>query len=251
MATELTIAFDGTTDALREHRLSVRDFGPALVYLLAALRQSAKRMSRGAIVVDLELAKVDQGSTVPTFHVVARPRSGQVPLAFADPDLANKATQEVLASIQQRGHGSTPNRAVQKYLSALPKTVTTQGYTLTRGGQVMMAVEVKGSAEEEPGPDLPVLRTIQGSVYGVRFDPMPDAVEIEAAGKKYVCSANRNLVEKALSMRSQLVYATVVGLPGRWRLVALRAQPFVPQSPEERMASIFSRWSGLFARLAQ
>lgn len=251
MATDLIITFDGATEALREHRLSLADFGPALMYLRAALqraaRDAAEKGARGS--VDLELSAVEKGSTKPTLRIVYR-QDGQSAFVFTLEEIAAIATTRVVRDITAESRGEACNVRVRKLLRSIPPGVTVQRYAVVRDGVQIESAEVHVVTLVRPTRAMPTLRSVECVVVGVAFAPAPTTVEIDVAGRLLTCDATPDMVERALAMRNQRVYATVLGWESRRRLLTLRDRPYVPPPEAERTKAIFTRWADLLERLA-
>jgi hypothetical protein len=247
MAIELIIEFDGTSESLREHRLSVAAFSPALTLLRVGLRQAARKIERG-VDVDLELRDLGQGSTIPAFVVTIVSAIGL--LAYAEQEIATNAATSFVRDIEGEARGEARNHIARRYLAAMPSMVSTQRYRLRRDGAELLDVPIGAVGLPELAVDLARLRTAECLVLGVQFAPAATSVEIQIDGKRYWCEATEAQIDRALALRGTLAHATIVGRHPSWRLVALRDHAYVAPSPAERSRMILSRWAGLLQRLA-
>ena len=253
MTIELAIAFDGDLESLRQHRLSLAAFGKSLTLLLAGLRQAAKKTERG-VVIDLELQRVDTGSSDPVFVVSASLRADNVfpsLQGFMANEAASNAAQSFVRDVEREAKGERVSVAARRYLAALPSQIKKQRYAVRRDGVDIYVAPISNVIiAHEVEPDLDRLRTVECTVLGVHFAPAAPRVELLVDGKQQWCEATLEQVESALAMRANHVYATIVGRHPSWHLVALRDRPFTPPSPEERLQLLTTRWAGLLERLA-
>jgi hypothetical protein len=264
--TQLRVRFDGDVPGLAEHRLSLAAFGHPLALLLQALRRIATQMAtnadgaehpkRGgrfanlAKQLDIEVTSIEGSSSgidaIVSFAFVA----DELPLLM---DLGDRATIELLESIENESRGVPRNWAARKYLASLPKGVNKQLYELHHNGDSRKRVEI-GSITIPEVPDLPSLMELEGSVIGVGFDPGRSEVRIKAEDSNLSpFGATDEQVNEALLMRNATVRALGVSDGKRTRLLALSraSSPRFKMTPEDVEKHIFGRWSGVFARLAK
>lgn len=262
MGTELLISFDGDTESLREHRLSIAEFGNAIRELLQAVRRTATAMlsaadnegqfARQAAAIDLELGTLSQGSVGLAFAVTATPRR-QPSLLPEDNALAASAISNLLDCLERESRGEPCSRAARRYLRALPPSVRSQTYELRHAGAVRKSVKISSVALAEPELALPRVQTLVGLISRVGFAPGRPMIGIMPGGgdKMVECTASDSLVEIALQLRGREIYATTVARDKDVRLVALRASPFVPSSAEQRIEEMSLRWGNTLRRLAE
>jgi hypothetical protein len=266
MAAELKITWDGSTPGLAEHRLSLAAFGYPLELLLAALRRIATQMVSTAIdtehpktgrfanlarQLDIELVSVEGNSggfnSVVTF---AQP-PGELPLFM---DLPERATTELLESIEQESKGVARNWAVRKYLYALPRGLNKQLYELHDNGTEKKRVTISDiSLTDIPPSDMPSLVEYEGSVVGVGFSPGRSEVKVKSDSSSPSLDATDEQVVAALQMRKANIRVLGVHDGKRARLLSIAnaSSPRFKITPEEIEKHIFKRWEGVFARLAK
>lgn len=250
MAIELHISFDGTSQALREHRLSVAEFARALVLLRAGLRREARKIEKG-VEVDLELKAIEKGSAVPAFVIKVSPGPNML-LPIAHPDIARAAAVTFMKDVEAEAKGQARSRAARSYLRAIPQSVTAQSYTLRDGEAEILRIPVGGVELVDVGSELPRLREFECAVLGVQFAPAPPRVELYVDGKRHWYDATAKQVERALELRGRIgpVFATVIGRRHAWRLGALRERQHVAPPPAERTKLIAEKWHDVLTRLA-
>ncbi len=258
--TQLDILWDGSVRGLKEHRVSLTEFGPAMTQLLLATRRITSqillnaleatevgRLANAAKHMDIELVGVKQGSS--GFESI---------LAFDAPDkqdslfgrLVEDVGSELMEAIRLESEGVYRNAAVRKYLALLPKGLERQSYRLHENGREIKKVEVgrmRLPAVAVPPPAL--LQTI-GSVVGVGFEPGKPEVRIKGEGVAFSAMADERQIEKALSSRGQEVSALAVASEAGTRLVALKTAEEREARRGKAAAAIFSKWRGAFEALA-
>lgn len=258
MATELEITFDGDTEALRQHRLSVREFGRALSALLAALQrtvttmtnQSTKegRFTKRASQVDLELRDLTKSSAKVAF-VITEP---QEPLIEDAAISTASAAARLLDDIQAESRGEARSQAARRYLSALPGNLKVQSYRLTSNGTVLRTIALSSITLAEVEPGLPSVKTLIGQVSRIGFPPALYTVGITTEDEKTMeCEASQQQVEAALKLRDRTVFASVVTHENRSRLVALREDPFTVPPEDDRLRRLSDHWNETLQLLAR
>lgn len=276
METQLKILWDGDAPGLAEHRLSLAEFGPALIRLLGAMRRIASgivtqahegsgknqrggRLAKLASQLDLEVTSVEEGSLGLVMACVLRLAPGQ----SAEPmdSLADQTCAEFLSAVEQESSGQLRNGMVREYLRALPKGVTSQLYTVRRSDGVDQTVEIKHVAIAKLPADAPGLSEFDANIVGVGFEPGRLEVRLlELKGRHLLtCSATQALVERALALRSQPVRALMVTTPdpakGHSKVRLLRIRPAEDAEtklrPEDRDGLVWRRWDELLRRFAQ
>jgi hypothetical protein len=134
MASQLRIRFDGEVPGLAEHRLSLAGFGKPLAVLLQALRRIATQMAgnaegaelpkRGgrfanlAKQLDIEITSIEGNSSGIDAVITFAFPPDEFPLLL---DLGDRATIELLDSIDSESKGVPRNWAVRNYLTSLPE----------------------------------------------------------------------------------------------------------------------------------
>lgn len=266
---EFQVRFDGTTEGLPTHRLSMAAFKTALPNLIEAVQMSAELASRGESEnskavrvgpvgrsVDLQLTSITDGCVTLNYVVTVTPDA-------ADPradDLPERTVRTFLGDLRAAGGTEgTRNRAAARYLKSLPAGVTSQDYRASADGVELASLQIAGSRALPPAALSPRLRTVTATIHGVVFRPKHERVTLTlAGGKKLTCRATAGVVERALTLRGGEVTATVLTTPDaggshRVDLVSLRpaAEPLKPPSVAERDAYLFAKWAGALARLAE
>lgn len=157
METRITIVWDGDTPGLKEHRLSLAEFSPALKSMLVAMRRIASgivtqaeevgdagsrrgRLANLAKQLDLEITGVEEGSLSLVLACVLRLAPMQNAELLAR--LADQTCTEFVAAIEQETTGQLRNDSVRKFLRALPAGITTQSYSVRRSDGVAKTVTV-------------------------------------------------------------------------------------------------------------
>lgn len=265
MRSELKITWDGATPGLAEHRLSLAAFGRPLDLLLASLRRIATQMVSTAIdtehpktgrfaniarQLDIEIESLVEGSGGFNGLVTFAQPPEELPLFM---DLPERATGELLDSIEQESKGVARNWAVRRYLSSLPRDVTTQVYELHENGTSKKRVTVSAISLTEIPSELPSLIEYEGSVVGVGFSPGRSEVRIKSELSSPSLDAADTQVEAALQMRKANVRVLGVHDGKRARLLSIAnaSAPRFKVTPEAVEKHIFERWKGVFARLAK
>lgn len=269
MASELKILWEGRAPGLDKHRLSVGAFGEPLNLLLTALRRIASQMVGSAVEgdqvqtgrfastaknLDIEIVGLEEGSTgVRTELVLREPPPAQITM-FGD--LLDRATEELLDSIERESKGQWTHASVRNYLRSLPPGVTRQVYELKNSAKPAKTVEIKDVHFTTPPAGFPYLVEIEGNVVGVGFDPGRNEVRVKAeeTPSAVTASATPDAVDKALTLRKEKVRAVAVNVSGkRPRLISLNrsTDPHFKFTTEAAEEHIFKRWKELLGRLAK
>lgn len=266
MATELTITYDGESEALRAHRLSVGEMGAALVQLLSALRRTASGMARDAGLdesygarggkfsdlakgLDLQISAIRDGCVTLDFQCVQQLR----PSETADMWLADGAITRVLDDLEAEAAGTPRNVAVRKYLQKLPPYVTRQVYVARKDGAVLREVSIGNLSMVETTASLPRVIRFSGRLAKVGLERGKETISIRVAatGRIITLAATSDLVERALELRQGDVLITVTtGATAR----LLRIDPIdaeVGGTPEERLEHLTARWAVALSELAK
>jgi hypothetical protein len=267
MAAEIKITWDGTAPGLVEHRLSIGAFGEPLRLLLVALRRIASQMATNAADgersvgrlanaarnIDIEIVSIKQNSSgvnaLITF--VAPPAPSQVGLFGT---LVDRATNELLDGIERESRGEPTYGVVRTYLYSLPDGTNKQKYELLEGGQRKKVVEVGEVKRTDLPPELPYLRTLEGNVVGVGFEPAKNEVRIRTeAIASITVTAKADDVNKAFEMRKEKVRTMAVQIGKQTRLISLKraADPRFKFEPDAAKKHIFEKWDNVLKALAK
>lgn len=267
MATRLTIKFEGDARGLREKRLSLADFGPAMAQLLKAYRRTASnllqsatggdinsatgRLHKQAELLDLEIEAIQGNSVEPSFVATQAPFEQQVALFGSLPE---QALDRLILDIEAEASGRPQSHVARKYLTDLPAGVHRQTYSLFDGTRVLRSVTFAAPHLAELPVDLPRLLKLVGTVVGVGFVPGANYVDFGVPGVKQPisCSARPEHVDQALALRTGPVEALILQAQ-KPRLMWLRsaADPFKPMGDAERSSAIHARWKDVLTVLAQ
>lgn len=266
MASELKIVWDGTVPGLAQHRLSVGSFGIPLQLLLGALRRIASNLVSNAADSAAEtgrLANVAKSIDIEIVNVVQGSSGVAAVLSFAEVqpqfeifgDLPERAATELLDAIDKESKGHPTNAPVRKYLRSLPDGTRRQVYELLEGGQTKKKTEVGEVKLTELPAELPFLRTLEGNIVGVGFEPGRNEVRVRTdAFVSLSITAKAAEVERALELRKEKIRTVTVHASGKLpRLVALKraADPRFKFDPDSAKKHIFSRWDNVLKRLAK
>ena len=260
MDKKLEILWDGRVPGLAEHRISIGAFGEPLILLLTAYRRIATsmlaqatrdtgRLRTPATLIDLELEEIKEGSGgISAVCVMHAPPGTNIDLFET---LTSRASEGLLADIEAEAHGEFRNTAVRNYLRALPPGVTGQKYAFTMNGHKReIAI---GSMQLPEGPaELPLLHERIYAIVGVGFEPGDSYVRFKGVDETVQCEATVDQVTKALELRFGSVYAFIVRIGRKARLLRLRrAGEDLPRlSSDQEEEILFGRWDGLLRRLS-
>lgn len=265
MGAEIKIRWDGDVPGIAEHRLSLAAFGEPLTQLLLALRRIATQMVSAAAErenpnfgrfanvarqLDIEIISIEGNSTGFNGCISFLQPPGELPL-FAD--LPERAAIELLDSIERESKGQPANWAVRKYLGSLPPTIHRQLYELHENGTTSKRVEIGDVRLMELPEEFPFLRQVEGSVTGVGFEPGRPEVRVRTATASVNFDATNEHVEAALTIRKESVRILGISDGKRTRLLDIvkASAPRFEVTPQSIEKHIFTRWSGVFARLAK
>jgi len=168
-------------------------------------------------------------------------------------DLPERATTELLDSIERESRGEPRNWAVRKYLRSLPVGVHHQSYELHDNGATKRRVDIGDLRLAEMPLELPSLRKLDGRIAGVGFEPGRTEVRVKSnAGTAATLDATAEQVDAALRMRNEDVRILGVSDGKRTRLlnVVNARTPEFKITDEAVETHIFKRWERVFARLA-
>jgi hypothetical protein len=262
---QLRIRWDGDVKGLAEHRISLAAFGQPLAYLLQALRRIATQMVSNAVdaehpkfgrftnqarQLDIELAKMEEGSGGFDALISFSQPPDELPLFW---DVPERATIELLDSIDQERQSIPRNSAVRRYLSSLPREVHKQLYEFHENGLVKKRVEFGDIDVAEVPPDLPSLVQYEGSIVGVGFEPGRSEVRIKSDTATPSLDATDTQVDMALQMRRAKIRVLGVHDGKRSRLLQMaRARdPKFKMTPEAVKEHIFDKWAEAFEQLSK
>ncbi|MGB8773101.1 MAG: hypothetical protein WCC78_03105 [Terriglobales bacterium] len=267
MAAELKVYWNGTAPGLAEHRLSIGAFGQPLNNLLIALRRIATqmvntaiegeypkvgRLSKVASQLDIEIVSIAQNSSGVDALVMLHIDSNETPPLFND--LVDRATVELLESIERESKGQASNSAVRTYLKSLPSGVNRQTYAFSDNGHVRKSVDIGDLKFVELMGDLPMLEELAGSIIGVGFDPGKNEVRLKTeTNPSASISADPDAVERALTRRHEKVRTLAVRQGTKMRLLSLKkaSEPRFRLTSEAVEEHIFKRWYVVLERLAK
>jgi hypothetical protein len=269
MPARLKIRWDGDVPGLAQHRLSLAEFGEPLSLLLHALRRIATQLVTNAVGaeqprrggrwaelarhLDIEITNLEEGSvgfsSVVTFE---QPPQSELPFIM---DLADRATDELLESLDKESKHVPRNWAVRKYLASLPSGVSNQVYELYPNGAQQPSKRVTIGHVELPDipVDLPSLVEYEGIVIGVGFDPGRSEVRVKAESGSPAFDASEEQVNAALNTRNRKIRVLGVHDGRRARLLSLvqASTPRYKVTPDAIEEHIFKKWAGVFARLSK
>ena len=264
MPTEIQITWDGVVPGLAEHRLSIGAYGESLKLLLVALRRIANEMvsnamegegsQKGRLVtaaknIDIEITGIKQNSSgfngLVTFHSPPQ----QIPFM----SLEETSAVALLEDIDRETKGYPVNGAVRTYLRSLPPGTTRQVYEIYDGALSKKRVEVGEVKLVELAPDLPVLRTFEGNVVGVGFEPGKVKSRLNTGDSFVSTTASPTEVDKAISLRKEDVRTIAIQDSKRTRLISLRraadARPKIDRETAKKY--IYDRWNNVLKQLAK
>lgn len=268
-AIEFRIRFDGNASGLAEHRLSIAEFGPAMVKLLAAVRLAAQEAAGGKANAnqrykaskigkqfDLQLATITDGCVNLSFLIVPFAIGSGIDAVSDDFNrVAEKTAELVVRDLDAEWNSTSPtgNLAVRRFFESLPAGVQQQEYGAYSGGRLIRKTElVARESNDMARVEVPRLADIQGRIFGVRFDP-PRIDIRDAAGAIHRCRSTSNLIQTALDLRENPVAAKVLVRRDGVRLLILRgagARVFVPTA-NERRKHLYTKWDGTLRKLAE
>jgi hypothetical protein len=265
MASEIKIRWDGDVPGVAEHRLSLAAFGEPLNQLLLALRRIATQLVSTAVEherpqigrfanlarqLDIEIISVEGNSTGINGLVSFAQPPDELPL-FAD--LPNRSIAEFMDSMERESRGEPSNWAVRKYLRAMPLAIHTQTYELYENNALKKTTRIGDIKFAEVPEDFPSFREIEGHIIGVGFEPGRSEVRIKGETTAIAFDASDESVEKAITIRKEEVRLLGVSDGKRSRLLRIDkvSEPRFAVSPKAIEEHIFSRWGGVFARLAE
>lgn len=266
----LRILFDGDVPGLDKHRLSLSAFGDAFQKLIAAYRRIASsilsdaiessssaygsrggRYARMATMLDLELKSVENGcvelAIVGTQEVPPQTNYDLVN------GLAERAGNMLLDAIQVESQGEWRNHMVRSYLSALPKGLSRQRYSLASGSGTPRTIEIAGINVSLLPKSSPFFDRIEGTIVGVGFEPGPTEVRIKSEGGIDTFAASPKQVSAALELRGAPIQALVLkGTPVKRLIWAKRTGDVkAPPTAKEIRQYVSATWDVVLRRLAQ
>lgn len=267
MPIELKISWEGDAPGVREHRLSIGAFAPALAELVRAYRRIASNMLRNAASyaesgrlkdlanrLDIEIQSVEGTNPLELAAVCTFDAPIEIQPPLWPVNIAERASKELLDSIEEESSGRPRNTAVRSYLKLLPP-LSKQKYELHDNGRVLHdPVIIDELNLTNPSlTDLPHLIQFAGSVIGVGFEPGISEVRIRTEENETLrLLASPEMVEQALELRGTMAVGLAVK-GNESRLLRLSpATGYRPFSltPELANEYIFQRWETLLRRLS-
>jgi hypothetical protein len=267
MSIELTILYDGTSEALREHRLSVAEMGKPLQLLLAAIQRTGSsilrqasddaygqrggRFAAAAKRLDIQIGSIEDGCVQLHTSLVQAPIIGES-LTIPGLDLPELTLVRVLDDLEAEASGRPRNAAVRRYLRSLPATVTKQSYRAKRNGVVLREATLGAVHTPTEAAKAPRITRVVGTVSAVGLEADHETVTIKGEVRE-TYAASASLVERALALRAVPVRAVVVaGLGTRGRLVRLdELGADLGGNADARLARLAHRWDEALAALAK
>lgn len=263
MRTEFIVRFDGDADSLREHRLSIADFGQPLQLLLKALRRTASsmgaqieegesygdrggRFTRMADGLDLQIAKLEDGCVQLVMDCVHEAPARHT----ADMWFTEHAVSRLLEDLEHEAKGTPRNGNARKYLRSLPPYVSAQRYTVRTEGGTLREVSIGTVRIPDLPTDPPRVTIVVGTLAGLGMEDGKESVTIKSAEGRVTASASADLVERAISMRHEEVRATVLD-GAKPRLLRIDPRAASGPSPAARLALINTHWADALAELAK
>jgi hypothetical protein len=264
MSTQLRIVWDGRAPGLEEGRLSLATFGPALLALLRAARNIARRQVAAATgesyepekatrstLVDLQLSAFRNGSADSTLEVV--PVASQFGAAMLFPDFPERVTRELFTSIRDESRGIRRDRFVNEFLRSLPKDLGRQRYSVIVNGREEEPLELTEIQLLEPVEAYPGIVLLRGQVEGVTFGERgePQVRFAPWQGRLVTASATKEQVKQAVQFQEKAQALFLMG--DRPRLLWIRSdvEQLSLLDAQQREDHIFSTWSELLGRLAK
>jgi hypothetical protein len=265
MAAEIQITWDGTVPGLAEKRLSIGEFGESLRLLLVALRRIAHEMvinamegeasQRGRLVtaaknLDIEITSIKANSAGFNGLVTLHSPPPQIDMFMP---LQQRAATALLDDIDRESKGYPVNGAVRTYLRSLPPGTTRQVYEVYEDGKSLKRVDIGEIRLTELPPDLPIIRSFEGEVAGVGFEPGKSEVKVKTEATLVAVTARPDDVEKALDLRKEKIRTLSVHDGRRARLISLKRASAArfEFDPESATKKIFERWDNVLRQLAK
>lgn len=266
---ELILRFDGTAHGLPDHALSISAFKASLPLLLTAVQKTIdivtgtpeyeaehRKSSVTARAFDLQIVSVGEGSLVLTLGLVFVGGTELPKVPGGDyKDVAVRAVQKFTEDVQDEWAHRGSRESVRKYMKALPKGITEQGYSAVVDGTVLKSVKLSGRDKHEAeGRPVPRTSEVRGLVKGLTFDQANGRVRIkDAAGTVHVCLASQQVVEMAVKLHKFMVIGTILVNKDQKRLINIRddGDSRSTLSQEERTAFLCDQWHEALKRLAE
>jgi len=262
------MVFDGDSEALREHRLSVAEMGPAIAALLKALRRTGSalsvdvsaeateygarggRLSNLAKTLDLQIESIEAGSVGLGVRCVQAVGPGdQLDMWFA----AQTAVR-LVRDIEQEAKGQFRNAMARSFLRALPPSVKLQKYVVFSGAQELARVEIGDVNTPEVPAARDRLSVFEGVVAKLYVEPGKEAVEFRRADGTGVVrtTATADQLEDVIASRHGVLRVVAILAGEKSRL--LRADPTAARStetPDARLEHLCTRWDETLKELAK
>lgn len=259
MTTVLTILYDGDSEAIRAHRLSLDEMAEPLYFLLKALRRAASSARDGkfsdyAKSLDLEVKTVGEACLRVELECVQRALPSEVVSDMFAGHSTEDAVDRLLQDLEAHTQGREAIPAIGKYLRALPSSVSRQVYEGRANGKLIRRVETGAVPPQEASPGLPRVVIFHGSLASVTLEPGREAVSIRATERGRVVrglKATAKLVEQALELRHETVRVTAIVGDGDRLLRIDPADGDVELGPDERLERVRTQWAEALAELAK
>jgi hypothetical protein len=265
MATQLRIRWDGEAPGIAEHRLSLATFGVPMELLLSALRRIATQMVGAALEneqpktgrfanlargLDIEIKQIEGNSTGFDGIVSFQHPPQELPL-FGD--LPDRATMELLDSIDAESKGLARHGSVRKYLKSIPPSIHKQFYEIHDNGTTKHKVEIGDLNLADIPVDLPSFLEVEGDLIGVGFDPGRNEVRLKGDGGTTSFGALEAQVDESLKLRNTKIRALGIhdGKHGRLLRLTPASEGRYKVTPESIEENIYKKWAGVFARLSK
>ena len=274
-AARIEIHWDGpdAIPGIKDHRLSIGAFGPALRSLHVALRRIASglvkdalgdseygnrggRLAARAKAIDLELVKIFEGSLglemQCAYHEQVAPGEN---LAFPMEDsLPVRAIRRLIELIDLESRGQAANVPVRKFLKQLPQGLTRQSFEAWDGSVSLGKVQInRVDLPAIPESRFHTLCRSTGCVVGVGFEEGKTEVRfLDDERRRVTCPATGAPVEQALARRGRRDSAHMLR-GGSPRLLWIRdsEKPLRLLDPQARADYLFTSWENTLHGLAK
>jgi hypothetical protein len=260
MSTILEFQLLQGSPSLREHRVSMASFGPALTCLLPLVRRAAELALREHGVghirecssqIDIEIAPIVANCAVLPCHIVHNPTIGENVLTVGMLDLfAMRAANDISAA----GRGESDNRYAKKFVTLLPVGTNAKCHVVASNGmRTTFDLSVGASSRPVIERVRPIIMNESGRVGSICFDEGSESITFrsEASGTLKV-HASKQQVMVARDLVYGHVEFTVVGNDKNWRLVRVSSNIERPNlSNDQLWDHIATKWNGTLKALAQ
>lgn len=276
MAIELKIKFDGAAHGLKDHRLSLKEFGQALNMLLKALQEAAcellmsearegttpkKRRSqakKASKFYDLQISTIEEGSTVTGLILdITGKTAAQRDLPQPhDPDEQIKARviSQLISDIVNESQGKACNDNARQFIKLIPKGVTHEYCAIQDGITIKHAKIAKISLTNTKS--TPRLIKIVGTVSALGLNPASPYILFKYHDKTVKCFATIPQVEQAWCLREAMIIAALFygsndeSRPRLFWMTAADKPPVVP-TIEQTIEELSTKWGDTLMELAK